>query len=128
MNFSNLQLPTTIPSIIISNNSIIPKKADHFLHVVLDERMQFDDHISFLCRKVSKIYRNLVWGNTFSTHLNLDVCRKKPITIINKADCNAHTEKLFFKTKIFRLIDINLYFQKLICTSLIKQISKFSYS
>ena len=141
MTFSNNQLPTTIPNLIISNNSIISKNSDKFLGVVLDERLRFDDHISMLCRKVSKslgilyklrdylpltslislyytfiypyfTYCNLVWGNTFITHLNpLIILQKKAIRIINKADYNAHTENLFFNNKILKLIDINFYLQ-----------------
>ena len=56
MSFSNLQLPTIIPSLIISNNSIISKNADKLLGVVLDERLRFDDHIGMPCRKASNFF------------------------------------------------------------------------
>ena len=59
LNSKNFLLGTDKLSLLCHNINSIPKKVDNFLHVVLDERMQFDDNISFLCRKVSKIYRNL---------------------------------------------------------------------
>ena len=42
---------------------------------------------------------------------SLIILQKKSINIINIANCNAHTKNLFFRNKILKLTDINLYLQ-----------------
>ena len=58
------------------------------------------------------VYCNLVWGNTFETHLMpLIILQKKVIRIINHADFNSHTNNLFHSNRILKLKDINIFLQ-----------------
>ena len=108
-----------------------------FLGVTIDEKFKFNLHISQICKKVSKSigvlnrlrtslssssmrtlyfaliypylsYCNLIWGNTYISHLNpLILLQKKAIRIINNKPFDAHTNELFYSSGIIKLMDIN---------------------
>ena len=110
-----------------------------FLGVVLDESLKFKLHIAHISTKISKsigilyklrnilpfqtlkslyfsfvypylLYSNLVWGSTFSTHLQpLRVLQKRVIRIINGAQFLDHTNDLFLRNSILKFDDINYY-------------------
>ena len=60
------------------------------------------------------IYCNLVWGNTFESHLKpLQVLQKKALRVINSLPYNSHTNDSFHSNQILKLKDINTYFQSI---------------
>ena len=60
------------------------------------------------------IYCNLVWGNTFQSHLKpLQILQKKALRVINSVPYNSHTNDLFHSNQILKLKDINTYFQSI---------------
>ena len=53
-------------------------------------------------------YCNLIWGNTFATHLNpLIILQKRAIRLVCKKSYYFHTDSLFKNSKILKLVDIN---------------------
>ena len=57
------------------------------------------------------IYCNVIWGGTNQTHLNrMFVLQKRVIRVIHGLNSRAHTEELFFDSKILKLKDLNFYF------------------
>ena len=141
MVITNLNIQNNLPNLIISTNLLQLKKEEKILGVVLDEGLKFKGHISLLCRKVSRsigilyklrnylplssliqlyytfiyphfIYCNLIWGNTFESHLKpLIILQKKVIRIINHANFNCHTNDLFHRNEILKLKDISFFLQ-----------------
>ena len=107
-----------------------------FLGVQLDNHLNFSNHVQYICSKLSKttgvlyrlcslipedvlvnlyyafiypylLYGVLVWGDASAVHLNpLLVIQKRIIRIITSSDYLAHTNPLFFKTKILRISEI----------------------
>ena len=108
-----------------------------FLGVTLDSNLSFRSHINIVCNKLSKtigvlhriqfnvpsqilinlyyslfypylLYCNLIWGGTYQTHLKpLKILQKKVVRIITKQHFLAHTNDLFFQTKILKFDDIH---------------------
>ena len=140
---TNLKLNHDLPGLTIGLDQIQSKSSEKFLGVVVDEGLKFDSHLSMLCGKVSRsvgvlsrlrpylplntmislyytfiypylIYCNLIWGNTFETHLKpLQILQKKALRYINNAPYNSHTNELFYNNRILKLKDINTYFQSI---------------
>ena len=53
------------------------------------------------------IYCNLIWGNTFESHLKpLVILQNKAIRIINHDNFNCYTNNLFYSNKILKFIKI----------------------
>ena len=55
-------------------------------------------------------YCNCIWGGTYATHLNkLIVLQKRSVRLINFAPFLAHTNELFYDSKILKLEDIHRF-------------------
>ena len=53
------------------------------------------------------MYCNVIWGNTFPSHLNkLFIVQKQVVRIISNAPFNYHTNELFCNSKILKLNDL----------------------
>ena len=133
MHFSN-------NSLISLGDQVLSFENEHkFLGIVLDSKLKFDSHIRSVCRKVSKsigilyklkeymsdrmlmnlyysmiypylIYGNLIWGGTYSTHLNpLLLLQKRAVRIISKSSYLSHTDPIFSKLEILKLCDVHKY-------------------
>ena len=118
-----------------------------FLGVFFDNKLIFSNHVTHISSKLSKtvgimykigkniplsvrinlyyalfypylIYCNLIWGGAAKTNLNpIVLLQKKIVRIICGADYLAHTNILFFQTKILKFFDVHtfllcLYFHK----------------
>jgi hypothetical protein len=56
------------------------------------------------------LYCNLAWGGTFACHLQpLFLIQKKIIRIITDSEYQAHTNPLFYQTKILKVEDIHTF-------------------
>ena len=125
------------PHITLNNQIIDSRSNGNFLGVVLDDKIKFNLHINSVCSKISKqigiLYRiknylpipcliqlyysyifpylnycNLVWGNTYESHLNpLIILQKRAIRVITKSEYLAHTNDLFSRNRILKLPDIH---------------------
>ena len=135
---TNIPYPNELsPQLKINNEEITRNPANLFLGVTIDEKIKFNLHINQISKKVSKSigilnklkyyltastmrnlyftlvhpylsYCNLVWGNTYTTHLTpLILLQKKAIRIINNAAFDAHTNELFYSSGITKLVDLN---------------------
>ena len=110
-----------------------------FLGVEIDNKLRFNYHINNVCDKLSKttgilyklkeyvptsvmiklynalaypylFYCNIVWGGTFSCHLNsLHKLQKRIIRVVNNADYLAHTGPLFKRNNILNIYDLHKY-------------------
>ena len=125
--------------IMFNEEQIELRKAGKFLGITLDDALKFNEHISTICRKVSKtigifyklrsfvniqtlislyysliypyiIYCNIIWGGTYSSHLTpLLILQKKIVRIITGADYLAHSNPLFLQAKILKVQDVHKY-------------------
>ena len=125
------------PNIVLNGNTVQFFPSGKFLGVTIDEKLNFKQHIDLISKKVSKsigiiyklnsylpksklvslyytfiypylLYCNVVWGGTFSTHLEpLFRLQKRAIRVINKVGYLEHTNPLFFENKILKLYDIH---------------------
>jgi len=107
-----------------------------FLGVRLDSKLEFDQHVQYVCSKLSKtvgifyrirefvpesvlvslyyslfypyiIYCVLVWGGTFDSRLNsIVVLQKRVLRLITSQSYLAHTGPLFYRTKILKFRDV----------------------
>ena len=133
---SNLSIDLESIDIKIDNFSLERKNNITYLGLILDDKLNFSNHINHICNKISKSigilnkiklcvpfstmkmiyfalvypylnYCNLIWGNTFSIHLYpLIVLQKKAIRIINRKPFLHHTNELFSNSHILKLNDI----------------------
>ena len=110
-----------------------------FLGLLIDPALNWSSHISKMKTTVSKTvgilykikdfvpkhilhnlyntlivthlnYCNIVWGNTYSTHLNqLLILQKKAVRIITKSHFLAHTPPLFRSLNLLNIFDLHKY-------------------
>ena len=110
-----------------------------FLGVNLDNKLNFSNHISYICTKLSKtagilhrickvvplnvlinlyyslvypyvLYGILVWGGSSDVHINsILLLQKKIIRIVTNSEFLAPTAPLFYSTKILRVKDVYRY-------------------
>ena len=137
--FSNCDYNTVINPIIFNNRFVEIETNGKFLGVILDNKLTFKYHISFLCNKISKTvgilykvkdyvpqhimiqlyysfvypyihYCNIVWSNTYHTHLTpLVTLQKKLIRIITNSDYLEHSNPLFKQTGILTTNQVHAY-------------------
>jgi hypothetical protein len=136
---------------------VIQSSVDKFLGVFIDDGLKFGSHISSICGKLSKsigimnklknyvpgntliqlyysfvypylIYCNQIWGGTFDNHLKpLITLQKRIILIITNQPFLAHTNQLFYDTKILKIPDIHIFLlAQFVFKSINNQNSKFS--
>ena len=124
---------------IIDNVTIGMAKQTKFLGVIIDHRLTFDSHISYIKGKISRgigilfkakrllnettllslyyafvypyfIYCITVWGNTYQTYiLPLITCQKRAIRIVCGARKYDHSKRLFEKFKVLNVLQLYDY-------------------
>ena len=135
MLFSNSKLPQKL-DISIKNHCIDKVDVTKFLGVLIDEKLNWKQHINMVRSKLSKTFSVIarskkilnkdsmhtlycsmflpyinycteVWGNTYVTNVKpICLLQKKIIRIINNAGFNDHTNELFLKGKIIKFHDL----------------------
>ena len=114
-------------------------KSFKFLGLIIDNKLNFHEHINYITKKISKnkgvisrvrhlpqeillkLYYTLIypylcycielWGSSNSTALNsVFIVQKKVIRVINNLDYFASTNRSFSELKILKLYDIFVYF------------------
>ena len=123
-----------------------------FLGVTIDSRLTFSQHIKTICAKLSKtvgifhrlqsdvplpnlinlyyslfypylLYCNMAWGGAYESHLKpVILLQKKIIRIIMSQHYLAHTNDLFFQSKILKFNDIHKF---IVCLYVHKNLNKF---
>lgn len=131
--------PTREIHISLNNHCIAEARTTKFLGVIIDNKLSWKDHIAYIHTKISKnigiiikagryfnkdtvlnlyytfifpylYYCNIVWGNTFKTHLQkLVTIQKKVIRIISKVPNRTHTADLFVNLNVLSLSHIYDY-------------------
>ena len=126
-------------NLYISNTPIHRVYVTKFLGVQIDSKLSWNEHVDYICKKLSKcvaifykarrklphsclislyysiaypyfIYCNHVWGNNYKTVLEkLMLVQKKIIRIITCSPYRAHTEPLFVANQLLTVYDINVY-------------------
>ena len=125
-------------TLFLDNHNIPSVQSAKFLGVHLDSGLTWKRHINETENKISKSlgiifrlssflplnilrllycslilpylsYCNIVWGNTYSSHLNkLNILQKKAIRIISGAPPLSHSSHLFLNLNILKFPDINV--------------------
>ena len=110
-----------------------------FLGVIIDQKLTWKQHISYLALKLSKsigilnrlkyklpkrclltlyyslvyphlTYCNIIWGGACKTILkDLEVLQKRAVRIIAKSNYLSHTSNIFKELNLLKLFDINLH-------------------
>ena len=139
MHFTNRSSLLNYGQLSLNSSLLSSTSKTLFLGVTLDNSMKFNSHIDIISSKISKsigiifklapflptrtlinlyysliypyfIYCNLVWGGTYSTHLDpLLKLQKKALRIINKKPFLHPTNELFFNNSILKLPDIHIF-------------------
>ena len=134
--FTNQKLPCHIGDLLLNNQKIDFINHCKFLGIILDKNLKFDQHIVYICGKISKsigilyrirscvprhclvtLYYSLIypyilyclpiWGATSDIHLNpLRILQKRAVRILNDASYYQHTNPLFYSSKILKIDDI----------------------
>ena len=137
MIFSTRNVPDI--RVTIGNDLIVKKDSGKFLGVILDEKLNFKQHIKEISNKTSKIvgllsrlktffnrdiiinqyytlfyphllYCILAWGGARSNALNsLVLIQKRVIRILSGSSYYAHTTPLFKQMKILKLADLHIF-------------------
>ena len=124
-----------MPPLFINFDAIERVSKHKVLGIILDEKLRYQHHIQYICKKVSKgisilhqlrntvpefvlkclynahilphiLYCNALWGGTFSTHLQpLFILQKRAVRIISKSLYYDHTQPIFKRLKILKLYD-----------------------
>ena len=143
---SSKQKITDDLKINIDDNEINKVEHTKFLGVYIDNKLNWKKHISYISGKVSRgigviikarkvldtgslktlyfsfiypffTFCNYVWGSTYETSLKpLIMLQKRCIRIISSANHRDHTDPLFLRHGLLKLVDLNKYL-----------ISKFMY-
>ena len=123
-------------SICIDNHELVFVNETKFLGIYLDDKVKYDKHISYICRKISvsngimhrirslvpisclkSIYYSIIhqyilyclpiFGVTYNCYLDqLFLAQKRAVRTISRAQYDAHTEPLFFANKILKVHDM----------------------
>ena len=118
---TNQTITEPFGNITINGHPLDCRHEGKFLGIILDKKLKFNHHTKYISNKISKsigiIYRlkpvlptrclfslyhsfvypyltycNIVWGNTFNTHLKpLEILQKRAIRLINKQSYLAQT-------------------------------------
>ena len=139
MLFSSRRRTEDYQKICIDNNEIKEVEHTKFLGVYIDNKLNWKKHISYISGKISRgigiilkarkvldarslktlyfsfiypffTYCNYVWGYTYETNLKpLITLQKRCIRIISSAGYRDHTDPLFLKHGLLKLVDLNKY-------------------
>ena len=140
--FSLKKVPDDL-RVTIGNHVLDRKTQGKFLGVILDEKLQFTDHINYLTNKISKLtglmsklktffpcgilknlYQSLIqpyynycilaWGTATKCALHpLLLYQKRLVRIITNGNFFAHTSPLFEELKILKVEDLHAYHTQL---------------
>ena len=133
-------------SISLGGQPLTQSNVTKFLGVYIDEHLTWKDHISYLCKQISKsigmlfrsrfylssktkltlyysliypniTYCNSTWSSTYVTNLNRIYClQKRVVRAITNSDYRTHSAPLFSRLGILDIFQINTF-----------QIAKFMY-
>ena len=125
--------------IVFDKRPVKLESSGKYLGMYIDEKMNFSNHIEYVCSKVSRsigiLYRirllvprrvlvnlyycliypyltycNIIWGGTARIHLlKLEILQKKIVRIMTISAYLAHTDPLFNDLNIMKLKDIHNY-------------------
>ena len=135
--FSNLPVPPDYNNQIAFTNEILTFKSScKFLGVLLDDKLNFSDHINYVISKISRTtgilykirnqlpiqarlnfyysfvypyltYNITSWGGTNQTHLQpLIIQQKKIVRIMTNSHFLEHTTPLFHRLRLLKIPDI----------------------
>ena len=120
----------------IGPDEIEHKTSCKFLGIIIDNQLRWNDHINYINVQISRsvyilksvkhvlpskllktlyftmvqpylTYGIILWGSTFQCYTKQTiVLQKKAIRCIHKAHYNAHTEPLFYRSKLLKLNDL----------------------
>ena len=137
----NRTIPNMEYGVKMNNISIKCTESHQFLGIIIDNKLKFNLHISYIAKKISKsigimfklsnylpsstllniynalvnshlMYCNMIWGGTNETHLNpLVVLQKKCLRIVNKTSYLSHTHPLFISSNVLKIKEIHKYCQ-----------------
>ena len=137
--FTRKSNTVTSVDIRIENQAINEVNKTKFLGVIIDKKLTWKEHISYLSSKISRgigmiikakkrlnkdalvtlyysfIYSNMtycnhVWGTACITHLNkIIILQKKAIRIICNVNRRTPTDPIFRDLKIVPFLDVNIY-------------------
>ena len=140
MIFSNRKFNLGENQVCLHSEHVNFQSKCNFLGVLIDDKLSFSFHIRNIIGKLSKncgilykirdllsiqarlnfyyslmypylTYNIIIWGNTHKTHLNqLEILHKRIIRTICNSNKNDHTEPLFYRLRLLKLIDIYKYF------------------
>ena len=138
MVFSNKRSMIDI-ELTIDDNKIHSTSQTKFLGVIIDEKLNWNKHISHITSKVARgigiiikarkflprdailslyysfiypylTYCNLIWGNACATHLErLKILQKKAVRIIAGVTPRTHSDPLFKQLKLLKINEINIF-------------------
>ena len=133
----NCRIQDNVISIELNDLSIKRETSTKFLGVIIDENLNWKEHVNYIALKISKsigvfnilkhilplkiltnlyncmilshfMYSNIVWGGcSFYLSQQLFLLQKRAIRAITKSNYLAHTQQLFKKLKILNIFDIN---------------------
>jgi len=118
----------------LNRERLIPSSSIKYLGVIIDENLNWDNHINNLSIKLNRanamlskvryyvnnktllsiyhaifqshlIYACKVWGQSFSKLKRLIILQKKAVRLINFAPKNSHTNPLFHQSKMLKIND-----------------------
>ena len=140
MIFSNIDDQSCNLPVTFGGENLDPTDSSMFLGVKLDNRLKFNNHISYIADKLSKnigifakirnclprqarldyyysfvypylTYNIIHWGNSSACYLDkLIVLQKRMIRLITNSEYLAHTDPLFHELKLLKLNDIYKFF------------------
>ena len=110
--------PNVINKVVIANHELTQVNSAKYLGVIIDHRLNWIEHISYVKSKMSKrimTYCIEVWGYASQTQLNcLFLLQKKIIRIMSFSHYLAHTNPLFLSMEVLSLRKIFFYKVRLI--------------
>ena len=139
MLFSSTKIMSTNAELKIEGEAISEVTKTKFLGVIIDNRLNWQHHISYISCKIAKgigiiiklrkflnneslrslyyafiypylMYCNHIWGNACSVYLNkLNVLQKKVVRIMAGVKPRTSTANLFDNLDIMRVNDLNIY-------------------
>ena len=114
--------------ISINKENIKQVQNINFLGIVIDEFLTWRDHVDLIAKKIIKCaavicwirhftnlnfnalvypyltYGNLIWGNTYKSHIRKLVnIQKKIVRLITFKSYSEHTDPIFFELKILNM-------------------------
>ena len=134
--FSN-RCPAPGMNVLKFGDDVVNMASDgKFLGIVIDKKLSFKEHITFICAKLSKtigifykiykylpektlvnlyysfaypylLYCNIIWGGCAQSYINdVLLIQKKILRLITYPNYLAHTDPLFYRISVHKVSDI----------------------